>query len=101
MPTIKRGDTPTLRWQIAAGGTPVNLTGWEVRLLVRPRGSNELMLNEVVTGSSTGVVEYVVAVDDFAVGFYDAEIQTSSGGTILTYPDDGFDLITVVEDLGP
>jgi hypothetical protein len=101
MPTIKRGDTPTLRWQIAADGVPVNLTGWECRLLVRARGGTELVLNELVTGSSTGVVEYVVAADDFEVGYYDAEIQTTNGSTVLTYPDDDFDLITVVEDLGP
>jgi hypothetical protein len=101
--TVKEGDTPTLRWRLEADGQAVDLTGWECRLLVRPRNSETLAINAVLSGGTPGggIVEYKLGASELPRGFYDAEIQATSGATVLTYPEDTFDTINVEGDLGP
>lgn len=101
MTVIKRGDTPTLRWQLSADGQPVDLTAWTCLLMVRKRGVSTLAINAEATGDAEGVVTYTLEADELETGDYQVEIQTTNGGTILTYPDDGFEYLKVTTDLGP
>jgi hypothetical protein len=78
---------------VAEGGTPVNLTGCEIRLMVRKRladASPVLSLTTVasagitITGPTTGqfviqIAEVTTAALPWVSGVYDLEVETSGG----------------------
>ena len=100
--TIKRGDTsPAIRYALEPA--TVVLTGATVRFQMRARNGAVLMdvAALVVTATGTPTVEYSWQAGDTATaGLYEAEFRvTYADGKIETFPNDGFILVRVNEDV--
>jgi hypothetical protein len=104
--TIKEGDTaPALRVQfVHPDGSPVNLTGADVTVVIRPRGGGELLLDSpasIVGDPLDGNVEYAWQPGDTdSPGAYDAEWPTTWAlGGEQTFPTEGYTTIEITADL--
>jgi len=96
MITVKRGDTHDTTWTVG-----MNLTGATVRLLAQPRTTGTtIVLACVVTDAVGGIVTHTLT-GTLAVGVYDVELEvTTSGGQIVTFPNDSYETLCVARDLG-
>lgn len=103
--TIKRGDTlpfieATLR---SENGTPVNLAGATVLFKMKKPGSNAVLINRActITDAANGVVRFAwQAGETDTIGNYSAEFEaTFFGGSVETFPNDGYVTIRVVGDI--
>ena len=99
---IKRGDTsPAIRFALEP--ETVVLAGATVRFQMRARNGAVLMdvAALVVTATGTPTVEYSWQAGDTATaGLYEAEFRvTYADGKIETFPNDGFILVRVNEDV--
>jgi len=102
--SIKRGDwgydlTDTL------GPTPLGTDIAVLRFIARSKNSQVPKVNAVATvvDQAAGTVKYTVAQLDFdRVGVYRQEWEiTRTDGTTQTYPSEGHNEITIVDDLNP
>ncbi len=78
---------------VADGGTPVNLTGCEIRMMIRRRITDSIPLLSLTTVGSAGITitsaangQFVVQIAEattaaitWASGVYDLEVETSGG----------------------
>lgn len=107
--TMKQGDTlPDYQRQLLVGGVAYDLSALttpHVYLIMRRAGFAEPVLNEemaVVTPAS-GIVKYTWGTTDLATaGTYELEIEvrSSSGAKVITFPNTGYETLTVVDDIG-
>jgi 5-hydroxyisourate hydrolase-like protein (transthyretin family) len=104
--TIKQNDTlPDLHLQLTdSGGFPFDLRYTAgVRMRMMKRGAQYAKIGRFVTVTDDvgGRIKHVwLAGDTDEVGVFRTEFEaTDSLGRIQTYPDDGFYLIEVVDDL--
>lgn len=76
-----------------------NLTGSTVRVVVRPNGTSTSLpdLPSAVTNATKG--EITVQTGTIPVGTYQLEIEQNQAGKLAHYPNKGFDLLIVGEDL--
>ena len=110
---IKRGDTyPFFQALLEDKNGPVDLTGAEVRLLLKTKGTTPtIVVNQIMTIVTDQLdnpdgpynVEYEWAPADTAsVQDLDGEIQVTWGdGEITSFPKTGFFSVSVTPDLGP
>lgn len=101
---IKRGDTaPAIRFALEPAS--IVLTGAAVRFQMRARGGATVIdaAATVVTATGTPTVEYAwQAGNTAAAGLYEAEFRvTYPGGAVETFPNEGFILVRVNEDVAP
>lgn len=101
---LKVDDThPPLRIQlIDEDGSPVDLTTLDATLLVRepyadsPKVDAQLSIKD----ADRGVVEYSwTSSDTDTGGIYEAEIKTTDGTDITSYPNDYYFRVHIMEDL--
>jgi len=104
--TIKQFDTsPTIGMNLqAADGSPVNITdAREVRFHMRERAERTLVIDAraAVIDATQGIVKYDWrSADTAVVGRYEAEVEvTYTDGSIETFPNGGYELITIVDDI--
>jgi len=102
---LKLGDRkPTLQATLWSGEStiPVDITGATVKLLVRKRGATTTSeFNASIVTAASGIVKYEWAGTEFTeVGIYLAEWEvTFSDSTKGTFPNTGWFIIQVVDDL--
>ena len=98
--TIKQGDTHDTVWTVGdADAAPVNLTGATVRLLARRQGTTTtITLASTITDAIAGKVTHSLT-GTLIAGVYDVELEVTSGGDIVTAPNDGYETLVVVADL--
>jgi hypothetical protein len=103
---IRRNDTvPAFVWIITdADGAPLDLTGATVSLTMRALTSNTpvtLTGTPSVTDPTNGVVQFAWSTADTSTaGLFQCEWHiTLSGGGTYTYPNDGYLMVNVEEDL--
>lgn len=101
--SIKRGDRhPVYEYELL--GSSVALAGATVRLLVRPVGSSgpaEAYEMEITDASARRVRYEWDAGSTDAIGDFDTEVEvTYADGRTETWPEDGYDRLRVVADLG-
>ncbi len=102
--SIKRNDTsPSLLTTLTdAAGTAVDLTGATVRFHMNDlAGTNVVDAAVTVVTAASGIVRYDWdAADTAAAGLHRAEFEvTYSDSTVETFPNDGFLMVNVLEDL--
>lgn len=103
--SIKRNDRqPTFDVTLEApAGTPVDLTGCTVKLIMTKDGSSSSKVNAAatVTSAADGEVSYSWgATDTDTAGLYRAEWEvTFAGGTKRTFPAEDYLYVNVLPDL--
>lgn len=99
---LKRGDTrPSIRLALGAGD--LDLTGAGVRFQMRPRGGALILdapaVIETVTGTPTVRYDWQPA-DTAVAGLFEAELRVAHGdGGVETFPNSGFVLIRISDDV--
>jgi len=101
---IKRNDTsPSISCSIDIGGTAVDLTGTDVKFIMRKEGASAATVAAaaVIVSALGGIVRYDWQAADTAIaGLYAVEWEvTFSGGTKRTFPQDGYLYVNVLSDL--
>lgn len=101
---LKTGDTgPALRVQlIDEEGNPENLSSFNGTLRVKKAQSDSLAIDSSVTifDAERGIVEYDwQSGDTDTEGIYKAEVQTTDGTDVITYPNDHFFRVHIMENL--
>ena len=102
---IKRNDTlPVFKATLNdVDGDVAVLSGATVKfIMVDKDGDEKVSAAAVITGAGTGQVEYRwIPTDTDTVGSYRGEFEvTFSDGNIMTFPNDGYIVITIIGDLG-
>lgn len=98
---LKIGDTlPILDVTLKnASGTPINLTGASVQVVLRHQGTGATVTKAcTLADAANGRVTYTWLANDItAAGFYDAEFRiTFAGGATLTVPSNAKDNLTIL-----
>jgi hypothetical protein len=101
---IKRNDTsPAIRY--ALDPATVDLTGATVRFQMRARNGAMVLdaAAAIVTATGTPTVQYGwQPLDTAAAGLFEAEFRVLYGnGTVETFPNQGFIVIRISEDVRP
>lgn len=105
--TVKRGDVAqVLTTRLTANGDPFDLTGATVVFHAR-RGAKSISGTAVPAEdqeADTGVVSYTTSADDLdpettPVGDYRAEWEVTIGGQTWTFPNDGYDVLRVLDQV--
>lgn len=95
---IKYGDTDPTTWT-AVG---MDLTGCTVRFMARDRTKRDtpIVLPATIIDAAGGVVEWTPD-GLLPVGSYEVELEVTraSDGLIVTFPNDGFERLTVSPDI--
>lgn len=103
---IKQNDTvPSLRADLKDGdNAAIDLTGASVKFIMRAIGGTTAVINASasIVSEAGGTVQYNwQSGDTDTVGSYQAEFEvTYSGGTVETFPNDGYIRIEILDDLG-
>ena len=103
---IKRGDTSAkFQDNLTINGVPVNLGGGCIaRFILRRHGKPQKVVSAlaIIIDPNAGGVEYQPVVDDIdEEGVYDMEWEiTFPSGQILTFPNNDFNTIEILRDLG-
>jgi hypothetical protein len=101
--TIKRNDTrDAIKATLSNESGPVNLDGATVRFLMSRRGVNKIDRQSQIQDAAAGIVWVTFEIGDTdETGLFQAEFEvTFSDGRIETFPNDGFILIDIINDLG-
>ena len=97
----KQGDTGyPITATLKANGVAVDLTGSTVAISLRDRAKQELKVtaaNCTVTSPTAGTISYQpLSTDVDTPGTYDVEFrQTRGDGSIIHYPSDGYEPLTI------
>lgn len=93
---IKYGDTDPTTWT-AVG---MDLTGCTVRLMARDRAARAtpIELPTAIIDQPGGVVQWTPD-GLLPVGSYEVELEVTRDGLIVTFPNDGFERLTVSPDI--
>lgn len=105
MKTRKRHDTAyPITATLGAAGSPVDLTGATVKILVKSNGSLRINAACAVLNQTTnlGQVTYTFLTNDVAVsGTYQVEFEVTFGdGSIATFPNSKYEQLQIMDDLG-
>ena len=95
---IKQGDTkPSLSAQLLSDGSAVDLTGATVKFHM----GTIIDATATIVDAATGNVRYDwVTADTETAGLFRAEFEvTFSDGTVETFPNDGYLLINIIEEV--
>lgn len=90
---IKRGDTEA-SWYVN-----FDLTSSTVKVWSRPQGGgSSTQLTSTITDAAAGKVTATVSA--LTVGTYEIEVEVTTAGKVATFPDTGYSLLVVNQDLG-
>ena len=101
---LKQNDTapPYTATLKDADGVAVNISGATLLFLMRKKGGS-VKVNAAadIVSAVLGTISYTWAADDLdTVGEFEVEIQvTFSGGTVRTFPSDGYNRIIITDDI--
>jgi hypothetical protein len=101
--TIKRNDTrDAIKATLSNESGLVNLDGATVRFLMSKRGVKKIDRQAQIQDATAGIVWAVFETGDTdETGLFQSEFEvTFSDGRIETFPNDGFILIDIINDLG-
>lgn len=90
---VKAGDTHSISWRCN-----MDLTTATVRVIAR-LGSEVTVLAAAVTDGPTGTVTHALS-GTLPAGSYAVEVEAMVNGRKITFPNDGYETLTVMEDLG-
>lgn len=76
-----------------------DLTGTTFRLLARRKGSKTPIELNATQTLNTGEVEHMLT-GTLAVGTYEVELEVTDGGEVMTFPNRGYETLTIVDDIG-
>lgn len=94
--SIKTGDTPTLRWTLGR-----DITGATCRILIADRTGTLVVDRQAIVEDPTGgIVSLTLGATELPEGTYRVEVETTTGEIILTHPDNRYESIAVMPDLG-
>lgn len=95
--TVKQHDTHPVRWQIPG----FNLTGCEVRVLIKRDTTVTELSAEIVEPPTAGLIEHKLT-GELAPGSYQVEIEITetASGDITTVPTEDYGTLRVIADLG-
>jgi len=91
---VKRGDS------FLAVEANMDLSGSTVKAFARPYGTTETAGELVATVADAQSGRVHIVTDELDAGRYDLEVEVTQGSTVVTFPDDGWALLSVVQDLG-
>lgn len=102
--TLKVGDNaPSLRIQLRdESGAPVNISGETGTIRVKRSDGDDLVVDASVTifDEDRGIVEYDWQTEDTSNGgVYDAEVEMTDGTAIISYPNDHYFAVHIMEKL--
>jgi transcriptional/translational regulatory protein YebC/TACO1 len=101
--TIKKNDTKdNIKATLSNESGSVDLTGATVRFLMSKRGVNKVDRQAQIQDAANGIVWMVFEQGDTdEQGLFQAEFEvTFPDARIETFPNDGFILINIINDLG-
>lgn len=107
---LKLGDTSSAiqSYLENSGGTAIDIQGASVRFKMAPIAGGTVTVDDAATNAqngdgsdgSRGLVRYSWATIAGTAGLYLGEWETTfAGGAVQTFPNDGYILINVAEDL--
>jgi hypothetical protein len=102
---LKVGDTgPSLRLRlINEDGDPENIDGFTQTLNVKKSDADSNAVDAesmTILDAETGIVEYDWQSGDTAeAGVYEAEVKSTDGTDTISYPNDHFFRVNIMEDL--
>lgn len=102
---LKRNDSKRrFRDQLIYDGSPLDLTGATVLFKLKNTASGSTALSAsatIDTSRGTGWVYYdLLAANTGTAGTYRQEWEvTTSSSQIITFPDDGYNIVRIVEDI--
>jgi len=102
---IKQGDTgPDIEATLSNADGAENLSGASVKCIIRPTSGGAAIVDAAasIVEAASGTVKYVLQEGDTDdAGDYLVEWEvTFSGGTIQTYPNDGYQTLLITRELG-
>jgi hypothetical protein len=100
---LKKNDTrDNIKATLSNESGPVDLTGASVRFLMSKRGVNKVDRQVQIQDAANGIVWMVFEQGDTdEQGLFQAEFEvTFPDARIETFPNDGFILINIINDLG-
>lgn len=90
---IKAGDTrPKLRLKLLEDGTPFNLSGYSVNIIVQRSDGERMPVNSTMTieHDIRGIVTYDWSSDETSKsGTYEMEVTATNGSNSITFPNSG------------
>lgn len=101
---IKKGDRyPSIAAILTVNGSPINLSGCTVKFQARNSLTGVVKINgdAVVVDATTGSVRYDQTDEDMdTAGRYEAEWEITLPSTKkVTIPNDGFDILVIVDSI--
>ena len=90
---VKQGDTHDIQWK-----ANIDLTGATVRLVAEPRGGEPIELAVTVVEAEEGLVSHTLT-GTLLRGTYKVELEVTSDGKIITFPNNDYASLTVLPDL--
>lgn len=102
---IKQNDTvPSIRATLQNGnGNPIDLISANVRFHMRAVGASTAKVDAAATviSAASGIVQYDWAAGNTdTIGIYHAEFEvTYPDSTIETFPNDGYILVQIIDDI--
>jgi len=94
MLTVKRGDTYPITFT-----ANMDLTGASVRLLAKPTKGAVIQLPADVQDPASGIVVHNLT-GTLPVDTYRVELEVTISGTVITFPSNSFEELSVIPDLG-
>lgn len=91
---VKLGDKYPISWRVN-----MDLTGATARVLTKDEHGTAGVLSAVVTDAQGGVVTHALD-GTIPAGVYTVEVEVSRAGQVITFPGDGYGVLTVLPDLG-
>lgn len=90
---VKAGDTHVVQWK-----ANLDLTSATARLVAKPRVGDPIVLASTITDATEGLVSHTLT-GTLAIGTYKVELEVTTGGEIITFPNNGYTTLTVIPDL--
>lgn len=91
---VKAGDKYPIEFR-----ANMNLTGATVRMIARRPGCAAEDLPAEVTDAAEGLVSHTLT-GDLPIGTYELELEVTTAGQVVTFPNSGYATLIVQKDLG-
>jgi hypothetical protein len=92
---VKHGDEYPIQFTVN-----MDLTGCAVRLIVQRKypATDPVVLDSTITDAAGGVVQHTLT-GTLDAGDYKVEVEATRDGEVITFPNDGYELLQIIPDL--